>query len=78
MWQLTAGLGIATVIAGLLAYTFYLEKENALQDYEAVVQVNQQNQRVIRELSLDKQIEHARRHYRARPNATAPRVPPPS
>lgn len=54
-------LGVLLLIIGLgaTAYIYYLKYQNVGQKYEQVLQVNKNNQRVVKELIIDKQIERA-------------------
>lgn len=54
-------LGVLALIIGLgaTAYIYYLKYQNVGQKYEQVLQVNKNNQRVVKELIIDKQIERA-------------------
>jgi len=61
VYRLYIALGILALIAGLSAstYIYYLKYENVGQKYEQVVEVNKANQKAVREMQLDKQVEQA-------------------
>ena len=59
MFRLYFAAGVVALILGLsaTAYIYYLKYQNIGQQLETALSVNQNNQRVVRELELDKQIE---------------------